>query len=158
MERADDILLRMRKIKISGISKDEYDEVIALWEASVRATHHFLQEEDIRYYKPLIRNHYLDAVQLYAARDTSGHIVGFMGISDDNIEMLFVHPSMRSKGIGKYLVTYAISELKIKRVDVNEQNEQAVGFYRKMGFETISRSELDNQSKPYPILHMKLTM
>lgn len=34
----------------------DYDELIQLWEASVRSTHHFLTEDDIQYYKPLIRN------------------------------------------------------------------------------------------------------
>jgi len=31
-----------------------------------------------------------------------------------------------------------------------------VGFYEHMGFEIISRSELDGLGKPYPILHMQL--
>ena len=41
-------------------------------------------------------------------------------------------------------------------VDVNEQNEQAVGFYLKMGFTVTGRSPLDAQGKPYPLLHMAL--
>jgi putative acetyltransferase len=41
-------------------------------------------------------------------------------------------------------------------VDVNEQNEQALGFYRHLGFEVVGRSPLDGQGKPYPLLHMTL--
>jgi putative acetyltransferase len=37
---------------------------------------------------------------------------------------------------------------------VNEQNENAIGFYKKMGFYVINRSALDNEGLPYPILHM----
>jgi len=70
--------------------------------------------------------------------------------------MLFIHPDYRRKGIGKCLLHYAISKLHITRVDVNEQNEQAVGFYEHAGFTTIARSELDGTGKPYPILHMVL--
>lgn len=41
-------------------------------------------------------------------------------------------------------------------MDVNEQNPQAVGFYKHMGFDTFKRSEFDEQGNPFPILHMKL--
>ena len=40
----------------------DYDELLALWEASVRSTHHFLTEENILFYKPLIREEYFPAV------------------------------------------------------------------------------------------------
>lgn len=68
--------------------------------------------------------------------------------------MLFIHPNFRGKGIGKTLLGYAIDSLKVTKVDVNEQNEQAVGFYKHFGFETTYRSELDTSGKPYPTLHM----
>jgi len=62
----------------------------------------------------------------------------------------------QGRGIGKELLLFALAQQKVKRVDVNEQNEQAVGFYKHMGFVSISRSELDGAGKPYPILHMEL--
>ena len=49
-------------LPIVNISESEYQEVVEVWEASVRATHHFLKEEDIVYFKPLILNEYLKAV------------------------------------------------------------------------------------------------
>jgi putative acetyltransferase len=70
--------------------------------------------------------------------------------------MLFMHPAYRGKRIGKTLLEYAINNLNVTKVDVNEQNEQAVGFYKHCGFETLGRSELDASGKPYPILHMEL--
>ena len=143
--------------KIDDISKKEYNEVVEVWEASVRATHDFLKEEDIEYFKPLILNSYLDAVELKCVRDKNlGKIVGFIGTANQNLEMLFIHPEYRGKGIGKTLLDYSISKLKIKRVDVNEQNKQAVEFYQHFGFKIKSRSELDSLGKPYPILHMEL--
>nr|WP_315157420.1 hypothetical protein [uncultured Flavobacterium sp.] len=42
------------KYKIDNITKTEYNEVVNIWEASVRATHHFLKEEDIQYFKSLV--------------------------------------------------------------------------------------------------------
>ena len=40
----------------------DYDELLTVWEASVRSTHHFLAEKDIQFYKPLIREQYFLAV------------------------------------------------------------------------------------------------
>jgi len=70
--------------------------------------------------------------------------------------MLFLHPEARGNGIGKKLVAFAIDQLKANKVDVNEQNEQAVGFYQHAGFKAISRSETDGLGMPFPILHMEL--
>lgn len=144
----------MSKI-IDNIYKKEYKEVVELWEASVRATHHFLKEEDIQYFKPLILNVYLDAVELKCIRNNK-KIVGFLGVADQNLEMLFIHPDSRGKGIGKTLLDYSIDKLRVTKVDVNEQNEQAVGFYKHCGFGVIKRSKLDSSGKPYPTLHMEL--
>lgn len=142
--------------RIDYIDNFEYNKVVEVWESSVRATHHFLKEEDITYYKPLILNTYLDAVELRCYRDENYKILGFFGISDGNLEMLFMHPEQRSKKIGKSLLEYAIKHFDVTKVDVNEQNEQAVGFYKHCGFVTKGRSELDATGKPYPVLHMEL--
>jgi putative acetyltransferase len=142
--------------KIDTISPEEYPTVVDLWEASVRATHDFLREEDILFFKPLILNEYLGAVELNCARDHSHNMVGFLGVADKKIEMLFIHPDVRGKGIGKQLVHYAISQLRADKVDVNEQNSQTVAFYKHLGFQVISRSALDGLGKPYPILSMEL--
>ena len=63
------------EVKITSIDKTEYKEVVDVWEASVRATHHFLKEEDIAYFKPLILNTYLDAVDLKGITDEYGKIM-----------------------------------------------------------------------------------
>ncbi|MDR1493117.1 MAG: GNAT family N-acetyltransferase [Planctomycetaceae bacterium] len=112
--------------------------------------------EDFDYYKQMIKNEYLDNVQLYAVRNCVDKILGFMGISDDKIEMLFVYPKEMRKGIGKSLLDYAINKLKIRKVDVNEQNKDALKFYEKYGFIVYERTEKDNEGKNYPILKMRL--
>ena len=144
------------KQKIDRILKTEYEEVVRVWESSVRATHHFLKEEDIEYFKPLILNTYLDAVELRCMRNDENNILGFLGAAEQNLEMLFIDPEHRGKRIDKSLLDHAMENLNVTKVDVNEQNEQAVGFYQHCGFEVIGRSELDSSGKPYPILHMAL--
>lgn len=70
--------------------------------------------------------------------------------------ILFVHDDFRGRGIGKSLLQYAVSGLRACKVDVNEQNTQAVGFYMHLGFSIVGRSETDPDGKPYPILHLGL--
>lgn len=143
--------------KIDVIDPKEYSEIVEVWESSVRATHHFLSEADIQFFKPLILNEYLAAVKLACSRNNeTGRIVGFVGVADDKLEMLFIHPDQRGAGIGKQLLNHAIDEMKIKYVDVNEDNLQAVGFYEHLGFTCFKRSELDGMGKPFPLLHMQL--
>lgn len=50
---------------------------------------------------------------------------------------------------------HAIQTWRIDKVDVNEENPEAIGFYEHFGFKLIGRSELDGSGKPYPILHME---
>ena len=133
----------------------DFSVLIEIWENSVRATHDFLPEEEINNLRPLILNEYFHNVLLYKYVQ-DGQIVGFIGTSSDNIEMLFIDPQFRGKGVGRTLTNFAIKDLNIEKVDVNEQNVQALRFYEKLGFKVIGRSELDNQGKPYPILHLKI--
>lgn len=136
----------------------DYDELTDLWEASVRATHGFLEEEDIQFFKPLIRNQYLDAVSLFVIRGDEGQILAFMGIREDMLEMLFVHPKVQRMGLGRRLLLYAVQQRGVSKVDVNEQNENARYFYEQMGFEAIGRDEKDAWNKPFPVLHMQKRM
>ncbi len=135
--------------------ESDFDEITEIWEASVRATHTFLTEEDITYFKPLVRNEYLKLVNLFLLRDDH-RIAGFVGTHEDKIEMLFLDPERIGQGLGRRLCEFAIHKLKADKVDVNEQNPGAVAFYEHMGFRTIGRSPLDPQGKPFPILHMAL--
>jgi putative acetyltransferase len=144
------------KHEIDFIKPSEYQETADLWEASVKATHHFLKEEDIQYFKPLILNEYLKMVDLRCIRDNNKKILGFLGVAEECIEMLFIHPLSRGVGIGKQLLKFAIEELGSTKVDVNEDNPEACIFYEHHGFEVIGRSELDPTGRPYPILHMSL--
>ncbi len=143
-------------MNIDNVEKADHLTLLAIWEASVRATHDFLKEQDLQELKPLILEQYFDAVDLRCAKDSSGEILGFCGVHDGAIEMLFISPNARGKGVGSLLATYAIKVQGATKVDVNEQNKQALGFYQHIGFSVIARSPLDGQGKAYPLLHMAL--
>lgn len=138
-------------------AETEYEKLVEIWEASVMATHHFLTEDDIHFFKKLIlENNYLNHVDLFCIRNAENKILGFSGISGKKLEMLFLDPTVRGLGLGKLLLMHAIDH-HVTEVDVNEQNAGAVEFYKHFGFETISRSPLDGTGKPFPILHMTLS-
>lgn len=139
---------------ISSVQAEDYPRVVEVWEASVRATHHFVAESDIVIFRPIVRD-VLPKLTLVCVRDAAGLVAGFIAVSAAKVEMLFIHPDYRGQGAGRRLMTYAVDVLGATEVDVNEQNEQAVGFYLHLGFETFARSELDGMGKPYPILHMR---
>lgn len=132
------------------------DELTMVWEDSVRKTHLFLSEDAIAEIKVFIPNALRDVEHLVVSMNDLAKPIGFMGVQDNSIEMLFISPDQRGKGIGKELVLYGIETLTISLVTVNEQNPQAFGFYEHLGFKTYKRTECDEQGRPYPLLYMKL--
>ena len=93
---------------------------------------------------------------LIVAQEENSTPVAFMGVEETRLEMLFLSPEERGKGLGKQLIEYGTKNYGIQEVTVNEQNPQAVGFYKHMGFETYKRTEYDEEGNHYPLLYMKL--
>ncbi|MDC9589187.1 acetyltransferase [Xenorhabdus sp. XENO-10] len=143
-------------MQIQQATKTDFSTLIQIWEASVLATHNFLPKAMIEVLRPQILNDYLPNLTVYKAVEGQDNIVGFISTDQYRVEMLFIAPQARGTGIGKMLLKFAIKELQINELDVNEQNTQGVGFYQHMGFQVFSRSELDGQGNPFPLLHMKL--
>ena len=129
--------------------------LIKIWEASVRATHLFLSESEIGQIKEYVPQALLGVAHLLVIEHIPGVPVGFMGVEGGRLEMLFLSPEMRGKGLGKALLQYGIKNYNIQELTVNEQNPQAVGFYEHLGFITYKRTAYDEQGNPYPLLYMK---
>lgn len=139
---------------ITKASKKDFARLLTIWENSVKATHDFLDIKDFVYYQSRMMD-YFGQVNLYVYKDEQGSPLGFMGVSENTLEKLFVDAVYRGFGVGAKLLRYAISELHIYKLDVNEQNIQAVGFYMHMGFKIMGRSPFDNEGRPYPLLHLQ---
>lgn len=129
------------------------EELLQVWEESVRSSHHFLTEDDICYYRIRLKEVYLQAVALYVIRDK--RIVAFMGLSSDMVEMLFVLPSEKGKGHGTTLLDFALHDKHIHKIDVNEDNHEAFSFYKNRGYKVVGRDAVDADGKPYPIIHLE---
>ena len=130
--------------------------LIDVWEAAVRATHPFLSESDIQFFKPNVNDRLVALEPVFCIRDTNGMLVGFVGVVDRKMEALFVRPPWQRTGIGRRLATYVIDHLGVNAVDVLEQNELAVAFYRRLGFVVVGRSAVEGNGLRLPLLQMRL--
>ena len=132
------------------------DRLLEVWESSVRATHLFLSDGEIKSIKEYVPQALKGIAHLMIAEDDAGRPVAFMGVEDGTLEMLFISPEERGKGLGKRLIQYGIESYGVKRLAVNEQNPQAKGIYEHMGFQVYKRTDYDEQGNPYPLLYMSL--
>ena len=135
-------------------NREWIENLLKIWEASVRASHLFLTETDILRLTPQAEGALQCIETLWVMQDDQ-RPVGFMGVQERKIEMLFLHPDYFRKGLGKELVEHAFRELHVEYVDVNEQNPNATKFYERMGFKVFKRNECDSEGNPFPILEMK---
>lgn len=143
-------------IKVIEERKDALvEKLFDLWNGSVRKTHTFLKEEDIVKLYPFVKEG-LKHIEKLAVLEKGQKMLGFIGVQDHKIEMLFIDKGQFKKGYGKKLVDYSIEHFDVNEVSVNEDNVNAKDFYEKLGFKVYARHELDDQGMPFPILDMKL--
>ncbi len=148
----------MNDIKIYELEKrtpEMLAELTAVWEQSVRPTYNFLSEREIQEIKKYVPSALSNAEHLIVS-EKDKNIVAFAGTEKDKLEMLFLLPFERGKGLGKRLLQYGINNYGIITLTVNERNPQAVDFYKHMGFEVYKRTDNDEESNPYPLLYMRL--
>ena len=146
----------MKVIKTKDRTPQLIDKLLDVWENSVRATHHFLSNEEILEIKKYVPEALNNISHLIIETDKEGTPIAFMGIENNKLEMLFIISECRGKGIGKKMLLYGIENYGINDLAVNEDNPQAKCFYEHIGFKVYQRNELDDQGKPYPVLYMKL--
>lgn len=138
-----------------SLGPGEYQRLVEIWRSAVDATHNFLAAEHRDEIESRLASDYLPQVELYVAERASGP-VGFAGVLDGKLEMLFVAAAHRGQGVGGALLSFVVTGCGVRAVDVNEQNARAVEFYQRRGFMVVGRSAVDEDGRPYPILHLAL--
>ncbi|NOU98755.1 GNAT family N-acetyltransferase [Paenibacillus planticolens] len=143
--------------KIVPYQEHFHDKLIDIWYQAVCQTHTFLTDEDIEFYHQMLQNGALKQVEIWLELNENEEPAGFIGLDGTKIEMLFVDPKYHGKGIGSRLIKH-IENIKGSnlQVDVNEQNDGAFAFYKRIGFVQVGRSELDSSGRPFPLLHLVL--
>ena len=78
--------------------------LLDVWESSVKATHLFLSKEEINNIKKYVPLAIKEVPVLVIAKNVDKNITGFMGTKDKMLEMLFISDKYRGQGIGKMLL------------------------------------------------------
>ena len=146
----------MKILEVSDRTSTLIEQLLNIWEASVRVTHLFLSDAEVNQIKSYVPQALKGVKHLIVMETENGETLGFMGIENQRLEMLFLSPAERGKGLGRQLLQYGMKNYGLQELTVNEQNPQAVGFYEHLGFETYKRTECDEEGNPYPLLYMKL--
>lgn len=145
----------MKIVEVNERTPALIEQLVDVWERSVKATHLFLSEGEIQSIKQYVPQALEGVAHLIVAQAETGRPAAFMGVEDGSLEMLFLVPEARGKGLGKRLLQHGIAQYGVKTLTVNEQNPQARGFYEHMGFQVYKRTDLDEQGNPYPLLYMR---
>jgi putative acetyltransferase len=146
----------MRMIELESRTPERLDRLLEVWERSVRATHLFLSGGEVEAIKAYVPQALREVPRLVTTEDEAGLLAGFLGADGRRLEMLFLLPEARGKGLGRALLQYGMDRYGLRELAVNQQNPQARGFYEHMGFHVYRRTETDEQGGPYPLLYMKL--
>jgi putative acetyltransferase len=141
-------------MRIRRSAPEESDRLFEIWRRAVEATHHFLSPADLNAISAAVRDDYLPSASLWVAADERDRAVAFMGLTGSSVDTLFVDPDFHRRGIGTAMMAHARKIAGPIRVDVNEQNELALAFYKRLGFRAAGRSEQDGAGMPYPLLHL----
>jgi putative acetyltransferase len=112
-------------------------------------------DEVIQSMIPEVRDYLASSGEFWVLCDDAGTIMGFMGMTGSKMDSLFLAPEFHRRGGGRALVRHAQSLHGELTTDVNEQNIAARAFHEACGFVVEGRSELDEQGRPYPLLHLR---
>src|SRR5215203_5246406 len=78
---------------------EDRERLLELWERSVRATHHFLEDSDVVALRPLVAEELAsDAVDWWVLVSATEALIGFLGFASDTIEALFIDPDHHGQG------------------------------------------------------------
>lgn len=82
-------------------------------------------------------------------------VKGFIKISGNEIEKLFVEPVLQGQGIGKKLLCYAVQNCGAEQLWVLEKNSRAAAFYQRNGFYVTDEKKPEEDTDEYLVLMKK---
>ena len=125
---------------IRELRKVDINKVAEIWLDTNIKTHYFISAQYWKSNFELEKELLLQAT-VYVYEDKQ-EIQGFIGLSNEYIEGIFVSAEMQSQGIGKILLNYVKGKRNKLILNVYQKNTRAISFYQREGFE-IQYSGLD---------------
>lgn len=119
---------------IRKFETQDLDAVMQIWLHGNLDAHAFIAASFWTEHFEMVRD-LLPQAELYVHEDASTRqIDGFIGLTENHIEGIFVVKSARSKGIGKALLEYVKSRKPRLTLGVYQKNQRALAFYRREQF------------------------
>jgi putative acetyltransferase len=136
---------------IHPVRSEDLPRVVDVWEASVRAAHGFV-EAYIQFFSRS-RARFVWSISLRARREGRDRRLRRRRRQEDRgaVRASGTAPVRRWPRLANYAVSRGATS-----VDVDEQNEAAVRFFRALGFEVAARWDVDAMGKAFPVLHMRV--
>ena len=125
---------------IRELRKADINKVAEIWLNTNIKAHDFIPAQYWKSNFELVKELLLQAT-VYVYEDKQ-EIQGFIGLSNEYIEGIFVSAEMQSQGIGKILLNYVKGKRNKLILNVYQKNTRAISFYQREGFE-IQYSGLD---------------
>ena len=117
---------------IRKLQKVDINRVADIWLKTNLKAHFFIPEQywisNYEFVKEM-----LPQAEVYVYEDDK-MIQGFIGVSDEYIEGIFVSDEMQSCGIGKMLLDYIKDKKDRLQLKVYQKNVRAMSFYQREGF------------------------
>ena len=112
----------------------DLDAVMQIWLHGNLDAHAFIPASFWTDHFEMVRN-MLPQAELYVHEDKdTRQIDGFIGLTGNHIEGIFVAKAARSKGVGKALLDHAKLLKPSLTLNVYQKNERALAFYRREQF------------------------
>ena len=118
----------------------DINRVADIWLKTNLKAHYFIPEQYWTSNYELVKE-MMSQAEVYVYEDDK-MIQGFVGLSNEYIEGIFVSDEMQSRGIGKILLDYIKDKKDRLQLKVYQKNVRAMSFYQREGF-TIQSEEMD---------------
>lgn len=127
---------------IKQMNNEDIDAVMEIWLKTNISAHDFIPEKYWVGNFHAVKGQYLPKSDNYVYSD-NGKILAFISVIDEEsfIGALFVSDECQGKGIGRKLIDHCKNIYSELEVAVYADNKQAVGFYEKCGFKTVSQQK-----------------
>ena len=130
---------------IRRMKEADLDAVMQIWLDTNRKAHDFIPAEYWSGNYEMVKSLLPEAEVYVYEDDSTGKIIGFIGLMDTFVAGLFVKVGMQSKGIGKQLLDYVNSKKERLSLTVYRKNERAVRFYQRERY-VIADEQVDENT------------
>ena len=127
-------------VMIRKMQNIDIDRVADIWLKTNLKAHYFIPEQYWTSNYELVKE-MMSQAEVYVYEDDK-MIQGFVGLSNEYMEGIFVSDEMQSRGIGKILLDYIKDKKDRLQLKVYQKNVRAMSFYQREGF-TIQSEEMD---------------